>query len=261
MSTNNDGDHKERIKLVEPKLQLKQPRSSGSGLKFAGALVTAIAFLFFIFGNSKESETIQLSATEGAAAAGQLEEMTKELSKSPQETKEIESMKTVDSGDQGIEISGIQFAMHVPSGWSVSNAGEQKFVRKTGDSRICQLTVDNAFDAAGLISDAKGNEVEYESQYMKEALGMAIPTEVKKDVRIEVTGSLLSSNYDSNSLSYSVKMHSQMTLGERGVKQIGFNTTVASEKRMVRLQCVNMAGEDDEEDAMEIMSKSLKLLQ
>lgn len=255
MSANNNSQSEERIKLVEPPLQLKRPHSPGSGLKVAGALVLVAVILVWLFGGIDRPKPIQLSPQEGEAAADKVEQLTKELSERAREAENTKMKKMAGGEHRTLTLNGVQFRITVPSGWSVSDAGRQKFVRRSGDSRNCQLTADNAYDTKGLIAEVKGKEVEFEAQYMKEALGMAVP----KEVRIEVSAKLLLNNYSSTSLNYVVRTRLKMIAGNRSIEQMGINATFAAAKLMVRLQCINMAGTADEDNAMESMGRSLKM--
>jgi len=254
MSANHDSPSKERIKLVEPAFQLRKPQSPGSGLKFAGALVLLVILLLWFY-SSSDPKPLQLSPQEGAAAADQVEQLTKELSERAREAENAKMKKMSGGTARTLTLNEVQFTFNVPSGWSLSDAGRQKFVRKNGDARICQLTADKSYDTKGLIAEVRGKEVAFEAQYMKEALGMAVP----KEVRIEVGGNLLHSSYGSNSVNYIVRTRAKMIANNRGIEQTGINSTYAVGRLMVRMQCMNMAGTSDDGGAMETMGRSLKL--
>ena len=270
MSANHHSPPKERIKLVEPPLQLRQPPPPGSGLKQAAALVLFAVLLLWLFSGGDGSpkpiqpssqggsspRQIQLSPQGNATAVDQVEQLTKELSERARETESATMKKMAGGGDQLLILNGVQFRITVPTGWTVSEAGRQSFVKKSGDARICQLTADKNFDTKGMITDVKGKEVEFEARYMKEALGMAVPSEV----RIEVRGDLLQSSYNSDLIKYTVRTRATIKAGNKSIEQGGINTTVAASKLMVRLQCMNTSGTSDQDGSMESMGRSLKLL-
>jgi len=255
VSESSNAPPKEKLQLVEPPLELRRPRSPGSGLKVAGAFVVLAVLLLWLFGGGRSPKPIHPTVQEGAAAADQLERLTKELSERAGEAKNAKMKKLAGGEDRTLTLNGVQIRVFVPPGWSISDDTRQKFLRRSGDSRICQLTADSNFDTKGRIAEIRGKEVDFEAQTMKEALGMAVP----KEVRIDVGTELVLSSYTSNSVNYAVKTRMTMVVGNRSIEQSGVNSTFAAGSLMVRLQCMNMSGTGDEDNYMEMIGRSLNL--
>lgn len=254
MSTDNNIQTKDGDKVVEPPLKLKRPNSLGFGLKLAGFLVIAAVLVAWIF-SIRNSTSIVLSPSEGAAAADHLEKLTRELSGEASESPKRDLRQLEKSSNNFLTLNGIQFAIAVPSGWFISEANRQLFIRKSDDSRICQITADSSFDTAGFILEVKGKESDFEAQYSKEAMGMVVPNEISLDSGAQ----LLTSSYGTSSINYIVRVRTKMVLGNRSTETMGVNSVFASGRSMIRLSCVNMSGLQDKGKDMESMAKSLKI--
>jgi hypothetical protein len=259
MSNKTKPPHKS-IRLVEPKLKLKRPPSVGSGLKIAGAIVTAIVTLLWIVrgDDSPKSRDLQLTPAEAAAsAADRVEQLTKELDGTTQNAQPSSLFEMTNEGATELSLNGVKFKIAVPQGWKPSNNATQIFLRKQGDPRICQLTTATKYDTAGLINDVKGKEVNFEAEYMRAALGATL----SDDAQVIVGGKLLISKYGKNKLHYAVRTFTFMKLfaDSQLIEQRGINAVFAFRSSMVRLQCMNMSGKSDDGEDMENMGKSLNI--
>lgn len=238
------------IQLVEPKLELKVPPTAGHGLKFAGALVCIVMLVVWFFIESKGEKKKE---EKNLPAADMVQRLTLELQSPEAQSAQPSLQKSVKGGVAEYSVNRVNFSIALPKEWRAEVLGNQLFLRRNGDERICQITAHSNSDTKGHIQEIKGKEADFEAQFVRETMGATMP----EGVKMVTVGQLLSSKYAVDTFSYAVRISGQITAGSKSLEQTSVNAVSASNKRLARLQCMNMGGKGDANSEMASIAKSL----
>ncbi|WP_454863482.1 hypothetical protein [Pseudomonas hormoni] len=247
---------------------LEDPPSPGSALKIVGLLVTGVAIVFWLFSSSSSSSppppSLPAPTVSGPAAADTVISLTKQMTASDGQVNYAEQIdqpiglksSQPTTSNPWTMLDGVKVAFVSPSGWTSEKSGRQLFLRKSEDARVCQIVADSKFDPEPFRAEVLDNEVEYESQMMSELLeqgGQGL-------MSAQVTAKLVDKETTETEYHYVVETMADFTLGTKSLKKKGVNATWIKDSQMVRLQCMNMNGNDDEGAEMSVIGLSLKIV-